>query len=118
MILPSETPLAGAGQMLLGLTLVMGLMALAAWALKRFQSLKMREGGIIKTLGSVSAGTHGSIMVVEVGDQWLVVGVTPSRMDILATLQKKPSTLLEEGCDGRGGVPEQKIGTLVAHDED
>ncbi|MCX7113775.1 MAG: flagellar biosynthetic protein FliO [Proteobacteria bacterium] len=115
MILPSETPIAGVGQMLLGLILVMGLMAAAAWVWKRLQSAQLREGGIIKILGSVSASPQGRILVVEVSDQWLVVGVTPSRMDILATMQKPPAPAF--GLGGKACVSGRINSGQVTTDE-
>ncbi len=106
--------------MLLGLILVMGLMAAAAWALKRLQSVQFRQGGIIKILGSVGVGPQGRIVVIEVGGQWLVVGVTSSRMDVLATLHKKPSPNEDgrNGSEDEGNLPGQLKSTQAAHDDD
>lgn len=110
MSFPANTPLASAWQVLLGLILVMGLMAVAAWGLKRLQSLQMREGGIIKIIGTVNVAPQGRIIVVEVEDQWLVVGITPNRMDALATLKKgtPPQTrLMPEGSFNQSTFAEQ-----------
>ncbi|MFZ4698689.1 MAG: FliO/MopB family protein [Candidatus Methylumidiphilus sp.] len=118
MSLSADTSLAGAWQMLLGLTLVMGLLAAAAWALKRLQSMQMRDGRVIKILGSVGAGPGGRIMVVEIDGLRLVVGITPSRMDVLATLQAAASP---PECGGPGGraasFPDRLKSSAVVRDD-
>ena len=118
MSLSADTSLTSIWQVLLGLILVMGLMVAAAWALKRFQSLQMREGAIIKVLGGVNVGPRERIMVVEVADQWLVVGVTSGRLDALATLQKKeiPQSEPNKPTD-KGGFSSRLESRIAARDE-
>jgi len=110
MSFPANTPLASAWQVLLGLALVMGLMAVAAWGLKRLQSLQLREEGIIKIIGTVNVAPQTRIIVVEIEDQWLVIGITPNRMDALATLKKgiPPQTaVMPEGSFSQSTFAEQ-----------
>lgn len=94
MSMPVDTSLAGIWQTLGGLAMVMGLMALAAWSLKRWQPFKSRGDGVVKILANVNVGVHERIVVVDVEDRRLVVGVTPGRMDVLANLPKttQPAT--------------------------
>jgi flagellar protein FliO/FliZ len=76
-------------QVLLGLIVVLGLMAGAAWLLKRFGAMKTSAGSTVKIVGGVSVGTRERVVVVEVADQWIVVGVAPGRVNSLATMPRQ-----------------------------
>lgn len=80
-------------QVLFGLIIVLGLMAAAAWALKRFGLAKTAGGINVKIVGGVSVGNRERIMVVEVADQWIVVGVAPGRVNTLSTMPRQESTV-------------------------
>ncbi|MNS06893.1 Flagellar protein FliO [compost metagenome] len=83
-------------QVLLGLIVVLGLMAAAAWLLRRFNTAKGVSNTSIKIVGGVSVGNRERVMVVEIADQWIVVGVAPGRVNALATMQKQETTLTPE----------------------
>ncbi|NMM28526.1 MAG: flagellar biosynthetic protein FliO [Glaciimonas sp.] len=76
-------------QALLGLLAVLGLMAAAAWLLKRFGGRQFTGNAAVKIVGGVSVGTRERILVVEAGGQWIVVGVTPGRINALATMPRQ-----------------------------
>ncbi|MCI1004801.1 MULTISPECIES: flagellar biosynthetic protein FliO [unclassified Herbaspirillum] len=76
--------------MLLGLVAVLAVMAAVAWLFKRFGLASGMSGNAVaKVVGGVSVGTRERVMVVEVGDQWIVVGVAPGRVNALATLPRQ-----------------------------
>lgn len=76
--------------MLLGLTAVLALMAGIAWLFKRFGLAQNLTGNAAaKVIGGVSVGTRERVMVIEVGDQWIVVGVAPGRVNALATMPRQ-----------------------------
>ena len=74
---------------LLGLTLVLGLVAAAAWVLKRFGAARTVGGAHVKIVGGANVGTRERILVVEVADQWIVVGVTPTQINTLTTMPRQ-----------------------------
>jgi len=74
---------------LLGLIFVLGLVAAAAWVLKRFGAGRTMGGTNVKIVGGTAVGTRERIMVVEVADQWIVVGVTPSQINTLVTMPRQ-----------------------------
>src|SRR5450830_429877 len=76
--------------MLLGLSAVLALMVGIAWLFKR-SGLAQRAGGnaVAKIIGGVSVGTRERVMVIEVADQWIVVGVAPGRVNTLATMPRQ-----------------------------
>ncbi len=76
--------------MIFGLLLVLGIMASIAWLLKRSGLAHISGNGIpLKVIGGVSVGTRERVIVIEVADQWIVVGVTPGRINTLATLPRQ-----------------------------
>lgn len=83
-------------QVLLGLIVVLALMAGAAWLLRRFNTAKGISNTSIKVIGAASVGTRERVVVVEIADQWIVVGVAPGRVNALATMQKQETTLTPE----------------------
>jgi flagellar protein FliO/FliZ len=86
-----HAPSAGGGlmQILLGLVAVLALMAGAAWLLKRFGVSGPAGGNVVKIVGGVSVGNRERVMVVEVADQWIVVGVAQGRVNALSTLPRQ-----------------------------
>lgn len=83
---------AGSGnftQVLLGLLAVLGLMAATAWLLKRFGVRQFTGTAPVKIVGGVSVGARERILVVEAAGQWIVVGVTPGRINALATMPRQ-----------------------------
>lgn len=80
-------------QILLGLLAVLALMAAAAWLLKRFGPRQFSGNAVVKIVGGVSVGTRERILVVETAGQWIVVGVTPGRINALATMPRQEMPL-------------------------
>ncbi len=76
-------------QVLFGLTLVLGLLVGVAWLMKRFGIAKQSAGTSVKIVGGVNLGSRERILVVEVADQWIVVGVAPGRINTLSTMPRQ-----------------------------
>lgn len=99
---PAPGPTAGnLLQVLMGLIVVLALMAAVAWLLRRVNIGQRSSGGNIKIVGGVSVGTRERVMVVEVANQWIVVGVAPGRVNALATLPKQETTALTDAVPAR-----------------
>jgi flagellar protein FliO/FliZ len=75
-------------QVLMGLIVVLGLMALVAWTLKRLNIAKIAGNAPVKVIGGVSVGSRERVMVVEVADQWIVVGVATGQVTALSTMPR------------------------------
>jgi flagellar protein FliO/FliZ len=76
--------------MLLGLAAVLALMVGIAWLFKRSGLVQGASGNAVaKIIGGVSVGTRERVMVIEVADQWIVVGVAPGRVNTLATMPRQ-----------------------------
>ncbi len=74
-------------KMLIGLIVVLGVMALITWGLKRLMPHGIGTQSVAKVVGGVSVGTRERVVVVEVGDRWLVVGVAPGQVTSIANLE-------------------------------
>lgn len=76
-------------QIIFSLFLVLAAIVLVAWLLKRVNATQLGAGNQLKVLGSVAIGQRERIVLVEVKDTWLVVGVGPGQIRNLHTLQKQ-----------------------------
>jgi flagellar protein FliO/FliZ len=73
----------------LGLMAVIAVLLLATWLVKRFGgATPWGQGGALKVLGGLSVGPRERIVLVEVGETWLVIGVTASQVRTLHTMAK------------------------------
>ena len=76
--------------MLLGLGMVLALLVGLAWLFKRTGLVKgAGSNAVAKIIGGVSVGTRERVMVIEVAEQWIVVGVAPGRVNTLATMPRQ-----------------------------
>jgi flagellar protein FliO/FliZ len=76
-------------QTVVALVFVLAILVGLAWMLKRFGPKNITGGTAVKLVGALSVGARERILVVEVGDQWIVVGASPGRMNALATLPRQ-----------------------------
>jgi flagellar protein FliO/FliZ len=79
----------GIAQIIFSLLLVLAAIVLVAWLLKRLNASKLGAGNQLKVLGGVAIGQRERIVLVEVSDTWLVVGVGPGQIRTLHTLHKQ-----------------------------
>lgn len=86
------TPGVSAGVMLqtgLGLLLVFGLLFLAAFLLRKYGSGRGFGGtGPLRVVGGLMISTRERIVLLEVGEVWLVVGIGQGQIRTLHTMPK------------------------------
>ena len=76
-------------QMLLGLAAIIGILFAGAWLLRRLDGgRRFGNTGPMKIVGGLMISARERILLVEVGDSWLVVGVVPGQIKTLHTLPK------------------------------
>ena len=77
-------------QTTLALMLVLALLVGLAWFLKRFGPKNFGGGNnTVRLVGALNVGARERILVVEVGEQWIVVGASPGRMNALSTMPRQ-----------------------------
>jgi flagellar protein FliO/FliZ len=82
-------------QSVLGLALVIAVLFLAAYFLRRLNGGRgFGSNGPMRVVGGLIIGSRERIVLVEIGDTWLVVGLVPGQIRTLHTLPKGelPST--------------------------
>ncbi len=76
-----------AGQWLAGLGLVLVLMVGCLWLLQRLSRWERTASGHIRMVGGLSLGSRERLLVVEVGQIQLILGVAPGRVQTLHVLE-------------------------------
>ena len=89
------SPSGGVLKMVLGLAIVLAVMALITWLLKRMMPGVGSKQSVVRIVGGVSVGSRERIVVVEVAGRWLVVGVAPGQVNRIANLEIGATTLAE-----------------------
>jgi flagellar protein FliO/FliZ len=76
-------------QVILGLGVVIALLFGALWLLKRLSAPRGAAAGILRVVAGAAVGPRERIVLVEVGDTWLVVGVAPGQVSALHQLPRQ-----------------------------
>ncbi len=86
-------------QLVLGLLLVVGLIFVLAWLLRRVQQVGSGNAQVIEMIGSRALGPRDRLVLVQVGEEQILLGLTPGRITPLHVLktpvnvdQSKPAT--------------------------
>ena len=79
-------------QVVFALALVLAAIAGSAWLLRRFGPTQIGSGGALRVLGGVMVGQRERLMLVEVGDTWIVVGVAPGRVTAVHSMPRPPQS--------------------------
>lgn len=82
-------------QIMFSLLLVVAVIVLVGWLLKRMNMVNTGPGEHMKLLGGITIGQRERIILVEARDTWLVVGVVPGQIRTLHTLPK-PDDLADD----------------------
>jgi flagellar protein FliO/FliZ len=75
-------------QMFAGLAVVIGTIAGCAWLARRAGLAQVSRGQLMKVVAAIPVGAKERVVVVELQEQWLVLGVAPGRVSSLATLPR------------------------------
>jgi flagellar protein FliO/FliZ len=73
--------------MILSLLMVLALIGICTLVLKRF-NLTQQNTGQLKVIASLSLGVKERLIVVQVGEQQLVLGVTPQKITLIKSLDE------------------------------
>lgn len=83
-------------QAALALSLIVALLAGTAWLARKVSGGKRFGQGGMKVIGGVALGPRERIVLLEIGEEWLVIGIVPGQ---IRTLHKLPK-----------GTPFQELG--------
>jgi len=93
---------AGLLQAGLGLALVLALIFLCAWAVRRLGLHQSSGENLLKVVASVMVGQRERVVVVEIGRSWLVLGVAAGQVQALHAMpaQERAETRLAPAGSG------------------
>lgn len=75
--------------MLFGLTLIIAILFLGAYLLRRLNGGRsFGSSGPLRVVGGLMISARERIVLVEVGDSWIVIGIVPGQINTLHTLPK------------------------------
>ena len=89
-------PTSSAGSLLqtiFALVFVLALLIGLAWFMKRYGPKVMGGNNKMRVVSSLNLGGRERIVLVEVADQWIVVGASPGRINALATMPRQEGDL-------------------------
>ena len=76
-------------QTIFGLALIIGLLFLGAYLLRRLNGGKaFGNTGPMRIVGGLMVSPRERIVLLEVGDTWVVIGIVPGQIKTLHTLPK------------------------------
>ncbi|MNE43203.1 Flagellar protein FliO [compost metagenome] len=102
-------------QLVLGLLLVLGLIFLLAWLLRRVQNAAPGSGQVIEILGSRTLGPRDRLLLIQVGKEQILIGHTPGSIEALHVLAEP----VEVPAGARQATPEfaQRLMELMGKDQ-
>jgi len=86
-------PLSSLVKMISSLLIVLALILLIAYLVRRFLNARpgrWRSAPMIQLLSTTYLGAKRQISVIEVGQEYLVVGVTPNQISLITKLEQSP----------------------------
>lgn len=95
-----------------GLLLVVALIGLLAWLVRRLGRVQGGAAGSLRILGGLSLGARERVVLLQVGERQLLLGVAPGRVQTLHVLETPLPDAVAGGADfagqlravlGRGG---------------
>lgn len=100
----SESPLSAINllQTIMGLILVLGCVVLLAWLLRRTSHFHTAANGKMKIIGGLALGSRERTVLIQVGDEQLLLGVTPQQINLLHKLETPLPVDSEQGVDFAG----------------
>lgn len=86
-VVPPLTPAVTMAQGVFGLVLVLALIFLCAWLLRRYAGVSRVAPGRFRVVAAVSLGARERAVLLQAGGKQLVLGVAPGRVETLCILE-------------------------------
>lgn len=104
----------GMGQLLqvtLGLFAVLAMILATAWIVRRTGAVRGIAGGQLRVLGALSMGQRERVVLIQVGETQLLVGIAPGQVRTLHVLEKP---IVSEGARASVAVTDDEASTSAA----
>lgn len=86
--LPTSDLMSAAIRMIIGLAVVLALLGATAWVSRRFRVGAGLRGGLIEVVSGLSLGARERVVLLRVGGDQVLIGVSPSGMRTLHVLNQ------------------------------
>jgi flagellar protein FliO/FliZ len=86
-------------QVALGLLIVLIVIIALAWAVKKMSYLQAGGKSVAHIVGAVSVGTRERVVVLEIANRWIVVGVASGHVSAIANLDIETIDLKDQTSD-------------------
>jgi len=83
-------------KLILGLLMVLALIFVFAWAARKMRLTPAGQQGVIRVLSAISVGQRDRIALIQVGNEQILVGLSPGRMQTLHRLEQ-PIDFTDQG---------------------
>lgn len=84
----------------LALALIVAALASTAWMVRKLAGGKGFGQGGMKVIGGVALGPRERIILVEIGEDWLVIGIVPGQIRTLHRMSKGHPMIPDESANG------------------
>lgn len=99
-------------QLVVGLLIVLLSIIVLAWIAKRMNRFKAASLGIIQVLGGVSMGTRERLVIVQVGTEQILLGISPGRINKLHVLAENLDT--NSDSEKTGDTFAEKLAAVIS----
>ena len=82
-------------QLSASLLIVLALIALIAWLFKKIGFHPANRTGLLKIISSASVGQRERVVIAEIDDTWLILGVASGQVNLLHQMHKKSPSVDE-----------------------
>ncbi|SOQ08213.1 flagellar biosynthetic protein FliO [Pseudomonas syringae group genomosp. 3] len=102
-------------QLLFGLIVVVGLIFVLAWVMRRVQRVGPNNGQVIELVSTRALGSRDRLVLVQIGNEQVLLGITPGRITPLHVLKEPVHVPVREQT-----TPEfaQRLMELMGKDKD
>ena len=99
----SPVPDAGGSvvQMLIGLAAVLAMVVGSLWLLKRLTQPRGASSGLMRVIAGTAVGPRERVVLLEIGSSWLVLGVAPGEVSMLAEVPRQDLPAVPPGEAGK-----------------
>ncbi|MEW6611535.1 MAG: flagellar biosynthetic protein FliO [Pseudomonadota bacterium] len=93
-------------QVMAGLAIVLAAVVFAAWALRRLQPAAWNGAGPLRIIAAMPLGARERVLLVQVGEEQVLLGVTSTRISRLHVLAQPVAATEARPADGLPNFPD------------
>jgi len=103
-------------QVIVGLVVVLAVFAVSAFVLKRMGRFSSLDNGAMKIVATLTMGTRERIVLLQAGEQQIVIGISPGRMQTLCQLEK-PIEISDSDVKSSGSFSEKLVSAMKSRSD-